>query len=83
MAVPIGQRWAGALGQGVLIVASILLAFGIEAWWDDRQEQQHRAALLDDLAVELRQNRDALSSALALQRTRADRIEELLNEVPG
>ncbi len=26
----------GILAEGVIIVASILVAFAIDAWWDDR-----------------------------------------------
>jgi hypothetical protein len=28
------------LAEGVVIVGSILLAFGIDAWWEGRQERQ-------------------------------------------
>jgi len=30
--------WPRVLVEGAVIVGSILLAFGIEAWWDDRGE---------------------------------------------
>ncbi len=32
-------RWLRVLVEGVVIVGSILLAFGIQAWWDGRQKQ--------------------------------------------
>jgi hypothetical protein len=75
------RTWTGALVQAVVIVASILMAFGIEAWWAVRQERDHRAALLDDLAAEMIQNRDALRIALERQRVRIGRISELLAEL--
>lgn len=38
--------WPRILTEGVAIVVSILLAFGIQAWWEGRQEQlQERRAL--------------------------------------
>lgn len=47
--------WPRIAVEGVAIVASILLAFAIDAWWDDRQrdeaEQVVLHALLDDLRV--------------------------------
>ena len=32
--------WLRVWVEGVVIVVSILLAFGIQAWWDERQESQ-------------------------------------------
>lgn len=47
--------WLRISVEGVAIVASILLAFAIDAWWDDRQrdesEQVVLQTLLDDLRV--------------------------------
>jgi len=31
--------------EGVVIVGSILLAFGIDAWWEGRQERDERVLL--------------------------------------
>jgi hypothetical protein len=30
--------WLRVFVEGVVIVGSILLAFGIDAWWEERQE---------------------------------------------
>jgi hypothetical protein len=73
--------WAKAGIQALVIVASILLAFGIEAWWEGRQEAEHRAILLEDLATEIAQNREALSVSLRRQRERVERITTLLTEL--
>jgi len=47
--------WSRIAVEGIAIVASILLAFAIDAWWDDRQrdesEQIVLQTLLDDLRV--------------------------------
>ena len=44
--------WPRIFAEGVAIVVSILLAFSIEAWWQDRVETQRERevllALLDD-----------------------------------
>lgn len=31
--------WVRLFVEGVIIVGSILLAFGIEAWWDERRDR--------------------------------------------
>jgi len=67
--------------DGVVIVASILLAFGIEAWWSERQEAARRDELMEDLQAELATNTASLEGALGRQRLRAERLEILLNEL--
>ena len=41
------------LVEGVVIVASILLAFGIDAWWEDRQDRVREGEYLVRLAEDL------------------------------
>jgi len=49
--------WLRVFVEGVVIVSSILLAFGIEAWWSGRQDQAlekaHLEALREDLVESL------------------------------
>lgn len=35
-----GVPWLRVLIEGVVIVGSILLGFGIDAWWEGRQEEE-------------------------------------------
>ena len=42
--------WLRVFVEGVVIVASILLAFGIEAWWGERTDARQEEALLLALA---------------------------------
>jgi len=46
--------------EALVIVMSILLAFGIDAWWDARQERREEAEILAGLHREFSDNRDAL-----------------------
>jgi len=46
-----------------MIVASILLAFGIQTWWEDRTEQDREQRLLTDLFAEFEQNAELLRRA--------------------
>lgn len=45
--------WPRIFAEGVAIVVSILLAFGIEAWWSDRQERAAEKELLSSIRSEL------------------------------
>lgn len=45
--------WIRITAEGVAIVVSILLAFGIQAWWDDKQRQVDEELVLTALADEL------------------------------
>lgn len=42
--------------EGVVVVASILIAFALDAWWDDRQLQQETAEDLAIVQFELAEN---------------------------
>ena len=44
-----GTRWKRALVEGVVIVGSILLAFGIDAWWGALDEAAQRTAVIEGL----------------------------------
>ena len=44
--------WTRVFLEGAVIVASILLAFGIEAWWDGRQERAEERDALEALAAD-------------------------------
>jgi hypothetical protein len=48
--------WLRVLVDGVVIVASILLAFSIDAWWDERQERAEEGEALAQLAIDFRAN---------------------------
>ncbi|NNE48291.1 MAG: hypothetical protein HKN37_16690 [Rhodothermales bacterium] len=73
--------WLRVVVEGLVIVASILFAFGIDAGWDAREERGRRAVLMEDLQAELVRNAGDLSVALAEQELRALRIGILLNEL--
>ena len=44
--------WLRVFVEGVVIVASILLAFGLQAWWEGVQEREEERATLERLAAE-------------------------------
>lgn len=47
--------WPRVLGEGLIIIVSILLAFWIQAWWDARQDRSEEIAVLQSLLGELQE----------------------------
>jgi hypothetical protein len=56
-------HWKRLALEATAIVASILLAFAIDAWWDDRNEAQLERRMLSALLVEFEQNAELLREA--------------------
>jgi type II secretory pathway pseudopilin PulG len=54
------------LRETVVIVVSILLAFGVDAWWDGRDQAERRDALLAALAADLATSEQLLDAGSAL-----------------
>jgi len=57
-------EWNRLLLEGVVIVASILLAFAIDAWWDERQDRQAEGNQLLSIAAELESNAERIREKL-------------------
>lgn len=64
--------------EAVLIVISILLAFGIDAWWDERQTGIEEAEMLAALEGEFLRNREALQTQLGLHLFILESVGELV-----
>jgi hypothetical protein len=56
--------------EALVIVASILLAFALDAGWDDRQERRRVAELLSAVAGDFEREVAALDSVIAVNRER-------------
>ena len=52
--------WLRVFVEGVVIVGSILLAFGLQAWWEGRQEREESLRDLISVAQELAVNRESV-----------------------
>lgn len=64
------------LVEGVVIVVSILLAFGIEAAWEERGERRSERLALQALHAEAVANRDLLTSVIERVRADVGRVED-------
>lgn len=56
--------WPRVIAEGAAIVVSILLAFGIQAWWEGRQRREAEEEILGRLAEEFLAIHDTLSAVL-------------------
>lgn len=78
--------WPRIVAEGTAIVVSILLAFSIQAWWDDKQNRadlrNSLSAVLDDFqeSKELVKDRRSFASA---QRESIVRLFEIANDDQG
>ena len=71
-------RWLRVFVEGVVIVGSILLAFGIEAWWDERVERGEIRQDLANITRELVDNRERIMFQLDLMDRMASGGEAML-----
>lgn len=68
--------------ESLVIVASILLAFWIDASWEGVREDRHEAALVASLREEVEVNRPYLQGFLAHGAAQLDRIDRFLRSTP-
>jgi len=56
--------WLRVIIEGVVIVGSILLAFGIQAWWDESQEREEERQALEALARDFESAAESMDAYL-------------------
>jgi len=71
--------WPRIFAEGLAIVVSILLAFGIQAWWEERQERAVEKALLAGLIEDLRVDSADYEGFAAVHRDRIAGADFLLS----
>lgn len=59
------SRWREYLREGIVIVVSILVAFGVDALWDEHQDRQAEQRILEELRIELNDARDRIERSIA------------------
>ena len=60
-------NWRQAFVEVSLIVAGILIALAVDAWWDQRQEREAEVSYLEALRQDFATNRESLLAQIALQ----------------
>jgi hypothetical protein len=59
--MPRSISWSRTLGEGAVIVGSILMAFALDAWWDGISRSRELQAQLEVVADELQSTRSGLA----------------------
>ena len=59
--------WLRLLVEGAVIVGSILLAFGIEAWWDGAQDRVAERDILSGLLIDFQENEQQVADQLLMR----------------
>ena len=73
------REWFATLSQALAIVASILVAFAIDAWWEERQEERWQTEQLVSLRDEFVTNREELIDVVRRDRDIGDNLQALLD----
>jgi len=71
--------WKRLFAEGTAVVVSILLAFGIDAWWQDRQIRKEEHEILQGLEEEFLAIREVLTRHSALHRDSLKSLENVLS----
>jgi hypothetical protein len=64
--------------EGIVIVASILLAFGIDAWWDERRAAQDEREHIAQLTFDFQANAARLANIRSIHEAALDASYEIL-----
>jgi hypothetical protein len=75
--------WTRIFVEAATIVASILLAFAIDAWWQDRQIRVEEQEILAGLHTEFLANREILTRNLTANLRATQSLEDFLRMVQG
>ena len=72
--------WLRVLGEGVVIVSSILLAFGIDAYWDERKEDTEEREVLVGLEADFVDLRARLGQWAEFNETGVRLLDQFLSD---
>ena len=74
--------WSRILPEGAVIIASILIAFAIDSWWADRQEDIRRNALILELQSDLTETLEDLDVAIPAVDKRLSQVLVYFRGIP-
>lgn len=73
------RKWGFLLTEMVLIVASILFAFALDSWWDQRQLVTEEREILLGLQEEFELNQSKLEARMAVHQRNLVSVQQLLD----
>ena len=72
-------RFGRLIAEGVVVVASILIAFALDAWWDDRQLEKEMAEDLAIVEYELSENLRLVDASIEIMEQVVTHSKELID----
>jgi len=76
-------RWGRLTAEAAAIVGSILLAFAIDAWWDDRRDRIDERSYLSSLRRELAESIEIANQSIEAREIAIAAHESLVAQVQG
>lgn len=73
--------WTRITVESTAIIVSILIAFAIDAWWEDRRERQEERRYLTSLRQELTTGLDRLANRERLHKENTESHADLINQI--
>jgi hypothetical protein len=73
--------WSRLAVESIAIVGSILVAFAIDAWWEDRQERRDERSYLTSLRQEFVSGLDSVSQSESVHKEILDANVDLINQI--
>ena len=77
------SAWRRGLLEAVFILTSILLAFWIDAWWDDHQAARLESEMLVSVQAEVEQNLRQLANTKDVLSRYQDGVDQFLRSTPA
>jgi hypothetical protein len=74
-------RWRAAILNGAAVLVGILVAFGVDAAWDSRQERVAASAYLTSLSTELTENRGEFGNWIGILEESMERANNFLKDL--
>ena len=75
--------WRRLTAEGFVVVVSILLAFGIDAWWDGYKDSERQRSQLAAMREEFSDSLNGLDEVLNSIQQHADGVDELILMLNG
>jgi len=75
-------QWKRLSAEAITIIVSILLAFAIDAWWEEHSEGIRLAGAIENIAAEVRDAREEIEHAVERNKYRIDGMRHFLSLHP-
>ena len=76
-------NWRQAAGEALLLLLGVLLALGGQAWWEARVERENSREYVDNLLLEVQENRAGLDRLIDRHSRYIAAGTSMLNEIQG